>query len=146
MCTLQHAFNSSNLLGLVYKIVQETQPAIPDIYSTDLRALTTQLLAKDPARRPTASEIFAIPFIRARIEGLADTRGTIGQRPVPSEGSSSGGGGGGSGGSTPHERALERCVLCLGFTACLDSPLSRRCSSRVPTCLPALFCVAGSAK
>lgn len=33
LCTLQHAFSASNLLGLVYKIVQGTIDPIPTTYS-----------------------------------------------------------------------------------------------------------------
>ena len=39
MCMLKHAFDANNLLGLVWKIVQETYPPIPSIYSKDLRTL-----------------------------------------------------------------------------------------------------------
>lgn len=53
MCTLRHAFDASNLLGLVYKIVQDTQPPIPDVYSDELRDLVSRMLAKDPRHRPT---------------------------------------------------------------------------------------------
>jgi len=31
MCVLKHAFDSTNLLGLVWKIVQETYPPIPEV-------------------------------------------------------------------------------------------------------------------
>ena len=33
ICALQQAWNGSNLLGLVYKIVQEKQDPLPDFYS-----------------------------------------------------------------------------------------------------------------
>jgi len=36
LCTLKHAFHSENLLGLVFKIVQDKQEPIPDAYSADL--------------------------------------------------------------------------------------------------------------
>ena len=39
MCVLKHAFDANNLLGLVWKIVQETYPPIPKIYSNELRKL-----------------------------------------------------------------------------------------------------------
>jgi NIMA (never in mitosis gene a)-related kinase len=39
MCALQQAWNGSNLLGLVYKIVQEKYPPLSDDYSEDLRRL-----------------------------------------------------------------------------------------------------------
>ena len=36
LCTLKHAFDASNLLGLVYKIVKGTYEPIPKIYSERL--------------------------------------------------------------------------------------------------------------
>ena len=36
LCTLKHAFSADNLLGLVYKIVQDKYEPIPDHYSKDL--------------------------------------------------------------------------------------------------------------
>ena len=32
LCVLKHAFDSNNILGLVWKIVMETYPPIPNIY------------------------------------------------------------------------------------------------------------------
>ena len=37
ICALQQAWSGSNLLGLVYKIVQEKQPRLPDNYSEELK-------------------------------------------------------------------------------------------------------------
>ena len=39
------AWNGSNLLGLVYKIVQEKYPPLSDDYSEDLRRLATLSLS-----------------------------------------------------------------------------------------------------
>jgi NIMA (never in mitosis gene a)-related kinase len=33
LCTLKHAFEANNLLGLVFKIVKDKQDPIPEIYS-----------------------------------------------------------------------------------------------------------------
>lgn len=64
LCTLKHAFAANNLLGLVYKIVQEKQESIPSIYSEDLIKLTAQLLTKNFNMRPNISEIIQMPFIK----------------------------------------------------------------------------------
>jgi serine/threonine protein kinase len=37
ICALQQAWSGSNLLGLVYKIVQEKQPPLPAPYSDELK-------------------------------------------------------------------------------------------------------------
>ena len=47
MCVLEHAFLSTNLLGLIYKIVKEDVPDIPLIYSRDLNILLSKLLHKE---------------------------------------------------------------------------------------------------
>lgn len=36
LCTLKHAFSADNLLGLVYKIVQDKYEPIPTCYSKEL--------------------------------------------------------------------------------------------------------------
>jgi NIMA (never in mitosis gene a)-related kinase len=36
LCTLKHAFDSNNLLGVVYKIVKEKVEPIPNVYSKAL--------------------------------------------------------------------------------------------------------------
>jgi len=71
LCTLNHAFDASNLLGLVFKIVQESYPPIPDQYSPQLRELVKQLLSKDPSLRPSCRKIFRLPFIKERLMELA---------------------------------------------------------------------------
>ena len=48
MVTLKHAFHAENLLGLVFKIVQEEPADIDDPdYSDDLKKLIKLLLMKD---------------------------------------------------------------------------------------------------
>ena len=54
LCTLQHAFQSDNLLGLVCKIVQESHPPLPDTFSPELRDLVNRMLSKDPTQRCVA--------------------------------------------------------------------------------------------
>jgi NIMA (never in mitosis gene a)-related kinase len=74
MCTFEHAFDSSNLLGLVVKIVQDPVGPIPDMYSEDVKALVKLLLQKDPAERPSLRKLFALPFVHTRLEKLARNR------------------------------------------------------------------------
>jgi len=70
MCVLKHAFDANNLLGLVWKIVQETYPPVPEQYSEDLRQLVQVMLNKDPAKRPTIDDILQRDFIRKRISTM----------------------------------------------------------------------------
>ncbi len=83
MCALQQAWNGSNLLGLVYKIVQEKYPPLSEYYSADLRALVADMLAKDPALRPNLGQILRLPFIRARMQSFIDQVAAP-QQPSPS--------------------------------------------------------------
>ncbi|EOD15780.1 hypothetical protein EMIHUDRAFT_459269 [Emiliania huxleyi CCMP1516] len=64
MCALQQAWNGSNLLGLVYKIVQQKYPPLPESYSPRLRELVGRMLAKQPEHRPSLDDILATPFVR----------------------------------------------------------------------------------
>ncbi|KAL3906991.1 MAG: hypothetical protein SGPRY_010343 [Prymnesium sp.] len=68
------AWNGSNLLGLVYKIVQEKYPPVPERYSDDLKQLIGAMLAKDPSHRPSLAQILHLPFIRAKMEQLFNPR------------------------------------------------------------------------
>jgi len=63
LCTLKHAFNAENLLGLVFKIVQDKQDPIPSTYSDDMKNLVSLLLNKNDKERPSALEILKIPFV-----------------------------------------------------------------------------------
>ncbi len=60
MCTLKRAFHSNNLLGLVYKIVQETYEDIPTIYDELLREIVNTLLSKSPSQRPTSKDLLEV--------------------------------------------------------------------------------------
>mmetsp|Transcript_11156 Transcript_11156/g.21211 ORF Transcript_11156/g.21211 Transcript_11156/m.21211 type:complete len:667 (-) Transcript_11156:968-2968(-) len=74
MCVLKHAFDAKNLLGLVWKIVQEKYPPIPDIYSDDLRNLISAMLSKDPNKRPTIDDILDLDFIDSRLQAQVQKR------------------------------------------------------------------------
>ena len=64
LCTLKHAFNAENLLGLVFKIVQDKQEPIPSSYSDEMKNLVSILLNKNDKERPSALEILKIPFVQ----------------------------------------------------------------------------------
>jgi len=64
LCTLKHAFSADNLLGLVYKIVQDKYEPIPDHYSKDLQNLIQSLLNKNAQERPSVAQILQMPVVR----------------------------------------------------------------------------------
>lgn len=74
MCTLKHAFDATNLLGLVFKIVQDKAPPIPDRYSPELRDLVSRMLCKDPDERIDIEQIFELPFIKERMRLMMEAR------------------------------------------------------------------------
>ncbi|KAL4463886.1 hypothetical protein ABPG74_005823 [Tetrahymena malaccensis] len=57
LCALEHAFESNNLLGLIFKIVQQNISDIPSIYSKELNDLIHKLLNKNEQERPVINEI-----------------------------------------------------------------------------------------
>ena len=63
LCTLKHAFSSENLLGLVFKIVQEKHDPIPDFYSQEIKDLISSMLNKDERKRPQVFQILQTPFL-----------------------------------------------------------------------------------
>ncbi|CAD7958216.1 unnamed protein product [Amoebophrya sp. A120] len=70
LCMLKHAFESSSLLGLVYKIVSEHYDPIPDQYSTRLMDLIKRLLTKSAEARPETTEILLDPYVSETAERL----------------------------------------------------------------------------
>jgi len=65
LCMLKHAFESSSLLGLVYKIVSDHYEPIPQLYSTELNDLIRQLLMKNAEQRPSINEMFCQQYVKA---------------------------------------------------------------------------------
>lgn len=81
LCTLKHAFMSENLLGLVFKIVQDKQEPIPDMYSADLRELINLMLDKDEKQRPSVIDILRMDFMREHMREFVETQGKINFNP-----------------------------------------------------------------
>ena len=69
LCTLKHPFVADNLLGLVFKIVQEKpDPIEGDRYSPELIDLISVLLQKDPENRPSVRQILKTDLIRRKAQ------------------------------------------------------------------------------
>eukprot|EP00928_Gymnodinium_smaydae_P001714 TRINITY_DN10616_c0_g2_i2.p1 TRINITY_DN10616_c0_g2~~TRINITY_DN10616_c0_g2_i2.p1 ORF type:complete len:803 (-),score=179.34 TRINITY_DN10616_c0_g2_i2:169-2577(-) len=64
---LKHAFESSSLLGLCYKIVSDHYEPIPAFYSRDLNDLISSLLMKSAESRPSINELFSNPYVKAYV-------------------------------------------------------------------------------
>jgi NIMA (never in mitosis gene a)-related kinase len=64
MAALRVPFDAQNIQALVQKITRGPMPQIPSIYTADLRQLCTDLLARDQAQRPSASEIIQRRYVQ----------------------------------------------------------------------------------
>lgn len=70
MVTLRHAFDSNSMKGLVLKILRGTYPEIPSHYSQDLKDLISEMLIKDPQKRPSIRKVVEKEFLCSRISQL----------------------------------------------------------------------------
>jgi len=70
ICTLNHAFDSNCMNGLIMKILRAKHSPIPYYYSPNLRNLVDMLLNKNAAKRPSINQILNLEFVRARIDHL----------------------------------------------------------------------------
>lgn len=66
MVTLNHAFDANSMKGLVMKILRGNYPPIPRNYSNDLKILISEMLKKDPRKRPSINKILEKSFLRVR--------------------------------------------------------------------------------
>lgn len=67
LCMLRHAFESSSLAGLIYKIVGGNYEPIPEMYSHDLNELSRWMLTKSAETRPSLNELFVSPFVATHV-------------------------------------------------------------------------------
>ncbi|CAD7937346.1 unnamed protein product [Amoebophrya sp. A25] len=70
LCMLKHAFESSSLLGLVYKIVSENYDPIPSMYSARLMEIIKRLLTKSAEARPETTEMLLDGYVRETADAL----------------------------------------------------------------------------
>ena len=77
LCTLKHAFSANNLLGLVYKIIQEKQEPIPGFYSNDLRDLVAKMLIKDHKLRPDTHNLLKYDFVKSVAKKFIEIKGEL---------------------------------------------------------------------
>ncbi|KAL3663151.1 hypothetical protein V7S43_011562 [Phytophthora oleae] len=77
MLALRHAFDAPNILTLILKIVQQDFAPVPSHYDKEVSDLLRKLLDKDPERRPSMEQIFAIPYIRRHMQGLMASGGSF---------------------------------------------------------------------
>jgi NIMA (never in mitosis gene a)-related kinase len=75
LCNLKHAFHAENLLGLVFKIVQDKQEPVDGDYSDELKEIIDMLLTKDEKARPRVIDIINRPFVKQHMERFVKSAG-----------------------------------------------------------------------
>lgn len=83
LCTLKHAFSANNLLGLVYKIIQEKQESIPSFYSDKLKNLVSALLTKNHKARPDIGTILQYDFVKEVAKTFVEKKGELNHNFMP---------------------------------------------------------------
>nr|CEL65187.1 TPA: Protein kinase domain containing protein, related [Neospora caninum Liverpool] len=74
LASLTVPFHANDLKGLVDAISKLPVPAMPSVYSDDLRQLCNDMLNRDPSKRPTAAQIIRIPPIKEEIDKIKAKR------------------------------------------------------------------------
>jgi serine/threonine protein kinase len=70
---LQHAFQAGSMTALKASVIEGRVVApFPEHYSQALRDLVSQLMSKDPARRPSAQQVLESPEVQARLSLVRD--------------------------------------------------------------------------
>jgi NIMA (never in mitosis gene a)-related kinase len=71
LCTSEHAYDGSNLMAVMYKIVEDNSPKLPSTYSPSLRYIHARMMDKRPEFRPSAIEILQDPHIKQHMTTLS---------------------------------------------------------------------------
>ena len=69
---LERPYTGRSIMALLYRIVEEEPPQLPEIFSIEIRNLSMKMLEKDPKLRPTAHEILQMSFFRTHIESMRE--------------------------------------------------------------------------
>jgi len=70
LCCLKRAFDGTNLMNVMMKIVHNDPPQLSSYFSSELSQIYHSMLNKDPAKRPSASELLKKRFIVSHFEKL----------------------------------------------------------------------------
>lgn len=70
LLALEVPFDAPNIVTLVKKICNSDPRPVPQVYSSELRALLTRMIAKSPDDRPSSAEIVSLAHVRRGIAML----------------------------------------------------------------------------
>eukprot|EP01059_Diplonema_ambulator_P018401 TRINITY_DN3075_c0_g1_i1.p1 TRINITY_DN3075_c0_g1~~TRINITY_DN3075_c0_g1_i1.p1 ORF type:complete len:468 (+),score=124.09 TRINITY_DN3075_c0_g1_i1:51-1406(+) len=63
MLALKRPYTAQNMRGLMEKVLEGKFPPPPPHYSQEMHNLVSFILQRDPEKRPTVREIFALPYV-----------------------------------------------------------------------------------
>ncbi|KAJ6653542.1 hypothetical protein lerEdw1_009122 [Lerista edwardsae] len=129
LCALRPPFQALSLMGLFKQIVEGAQAPIPRCYSGALQGLVRSILQKDPAARPSACSLLAIPYVQEHLRLFRPQEAP--RLPLP--GPRVGWDGGGQGGSPPEPPPGARSRPGPGpaLPATLRAPTAGRAAQRL---------------
>ncbi|CAK8677291.1 unnamed protein product [Clavelina lepadiformis] len=64
ICCLEHAFEGRTLMEVMFKIVSDHTPQLPQTYSRGLNNLLESMLDRDAVKRPTAKQLLQRPLFK----------------------------------------------------------------------------------
>lgn len=71
LAALRMPFVARNVAALMFVITQDRRPpALPEVFSADLRKLNAEMLSYDPDRRPGAADVVKLSFVRVEMQRL----------------------------------------------------------------------------
>lgn len=70
LLSLNRPFTANSIKGLMEQVCAGKYPPLPNTYSRQAHDLVATLLNLDPARRPTTTEIFMIPYVAQQLDTL----------------------------------------------------------------------------
>ncbi|KAK4475848.1 hypothetical protein MN116_001098 [Schistosoma mekongi] len=70
LCTQRRAFTGTNIMRVMWQVINDPCPQLPEIYSKELQCVLELMLRKSPQERPSASELLQINVIRSYLRDL----------------------------------------------------------------------------
>nr|CAH8869174.1 unnamed protein product [Trichobilharzia regenti] len=70
LCTRRRAFTGTNLMRVMWQVINDPCPRLPEIYSKELQEVLQLMLKKVPQERPSASELLKLNIITSYLREL----------------------------------------------------------------------------
>ncbi|CAH8619617.1 unnamed protein product [Schistosoma intercalatum] len=70
LCTQRRAFTGTNLMRVMWQVINDPCPQLPEIYSKELQEVLELMLKKTPQERPSASELLQSNAVHSYLRDL----------------------------------------------------------------------------